>query len=274
MRKKILILSAALLAPVCFAGDPPDLSSDNAKINYSVGYQIGGDFKVQGVEMQPELVIRGIQDALSGATPLMTPEDMRTTMGDLGKRIAADRTREKYMTKIRAEKENQDFLVTNAKKEGVVTTPSGLQYRVIEPGTGRTPKATDTVTVNYLGTLIDGKEFDSSYRRGQPATFRVDGVIAGWTEALQLMKEGAKWQLFIPQELAYGERGPLRDKTLIFDVELLSISEPEAVAAEPANAAAETGSATTEAVTAPAQPSKSSPEAGTPTAEPATAPAE
>jgi FKBP-type peptidyl-prolyl cis-trans isomerase FklB len=124
-----------------------------------------------------------------------------------------------------------DFLAANAKKDGVVTTPSGLQYKVLEAGTGRTPGATDTVTVNYRGTLIDGKQFDSSYDRGKPATFRVDGVIAGWTEALQMMKEGAKWQLFIPQELAYGERGQLRDKTLIFDVELLSVDTPSGTAA-------------------------------------------
>ena len=253
MSRKILILATALCAPACFAAEAPDLGSDNAKINYSVGYQVGSDFKIQGVDMQSELVIRGIQDALSGAAPLMTQEEMRMTMGELGNRIAAERTREKYMAKIRAEKENQDFLVANAKKEGVITTPSGLQYRVIEPGTGRTPKATDTVTVNYRGTLIDGKEFDSSYRRGKPATFRVDGVIAGWTEALQMMKEGAKWQVFIPQELAYGERGPLRDKTLIFDIELLSVGEPAATGTEGGTARTEAATTTAEPATAPTE---------------------
>ncbi|MEN8762350.1 MAG: FKBP-type peptidyl-prolyl cis-trans isomerase [Thiogranum sp.] len=238
--KQLVALSTALLAPLCLAGEPPDLSGDEAKINYSVGYQIGGDFKLQGVEMQTETVIRGIQDALSGAEPLLTKEEMRTTMGELGKRITDQRNREKHLAKTRIEKENVEFLVANAKKEGVITTPSGLQYKVIEPGTGRTPKATDTVTVNYRGTLIDGKEFDSSYKRRKPASFRVDGVIAGWTEALQLMKEGAKWQLFIPHRLAYGEKGQLREKTLIFDVELLSIGEPEATAAaEPGAAPAE-----------------------------------
>jgi FKBP-type peptidyl-prolyl cis-trans isomerase FklB len=229
--KQILALTTILLAPVCLAAEPPALDSDTAKINYSVGYQIGGDFKRQGVEMQQEMVLKGIQDALSGAEPLMTPEEMQTTMAELGKRIADQRNREKQLAKTTAEKENMDFLIANAKKEGVVTTPSGLQYKVLEAGTGRTPRATDTVTVNYRGSLITGKEFDSSYQRGKPATFRVDGVIAGWTEALQMMKEGAKWQLFIPQELAYGERGQLRDKTLIFDVELLSIDTPAGTAA-------------------------------------------
>jgi FKBP-type peptidyl-prolyl cis-trans isomerase FklB len=115
-------------------------------------------------------------------------------------------------------------LAENATKEGVKTTPSGLQYKVIREGTGKTPGPHDSVTVHYRGTRLDGREFDSSYRKNEPATFRVDGVIRGWTEALQLMKEGAKWQLFIPADLAYGERGPLADKTLIFDVELISVN--------------------------------------------------
>jgi FKBP-type peptidyl-prolyl cis-trans isomerase FklB len=124
-------------------------------------------------------------------------------------------------------KAGEAFLAENAKKEGVVTLPSGLQYKVIEAGSGKTPKASDTVTVNYRGTLIDGKEFDSSYKRGEPATFPVSGVIAGWTEALQLMKEGAKWQLVIPPGLAYGEKGagPVigPNSTLVFEVELIKV---------------------------------------------------
>ena len=125
--------------------------------------------------------------------------------------------------------EGEAFLAENKKKEGVITLPSGLQYKVIKAGTGKKPKATDTVTVHYQGTLIDGKEFDSSYRRGQPVTFPVNGVIPGWTEALQLMEEGAKWQIFIPSSLAYGDRGAGRDigphATLIFEIELVSIQE-------------------------------------------------
>jgi FKBP-type peptidyl-prolyl cis-trans isomerase FklB len=125
--------------------------------------------------------------------------------------------------------EGEAFLAENKKKEGVKTTPSGLQYKVIKPGKGKKPKSSDTVTVNYRGTLIDGTEFDSSYKRGQPATFQVSGVIPGWTEALQLMEEGAKWQLFIPSNLAYGERGAGGvigpNATLIFEVELISIQE-------------------------------------------------
>ena len=126
-------------------------------------------------------------------------------------------------------KEGEAFLSANKKKEGVVTLPSGLQYQVIKPGTGKKPKAADTVTVHYRGTLISGKEFDSSYRRGKPVTFPVNGVIRGWIEALQLMQEGAKWQLFIPSDLAYGQRGAGPDigpnATLVFEVELISVQE-------------------------------------------------
>ena len=222
--KQLLAITALLVAPLCLAAEAPDLSSDSAKINYSVGYQVGGDFRLHGLEMQPEIVIRGIQDALSDAAPLMTPEEMRITMGELGKRISAKRTREKYMEDLNYENDAKSFMAANAKKKGVITTASGLQYRILEPGTGRSPSATDSVTVNYRGTLINGKEFDSSYKKGKPATFRVDRVIPGWTEALQLMKEGAKWQLFIPYRLAYGEKGQLRDKDLIFEVELLSVN--------------------------------------------------
>ena len=167
--KHLLILSTALFAHICVAAEPIDLNTDTAKINYSVGYQIGGDFKLEGLEMQPEVVVRGIQDALSDAAPLMTPEEMRVTLGELGKQKAAKRTREKYLAGLQYQTDAREFLEANAKKEGVVTTTSGLQYKVIEAGTGRTPKATDTVTVNYRGTFIDGKEFDSSYKKGKPA---------------------------------------------------------------------------------------------------------
>ncbi|MEZ5540470.1 MAG: FKBP-type peptidyl-prolyl cis-trans isomerase [Pseudomonadota bacterium] len=226
--KPILALATVLLAPLCLAGEPPDLGSDNAKINYSIGYQVGKDFSQQGLELQPDIVLRGITDAHAGAEPLLSPEEMRTTMGNLGKRLADERTKKKYTEKLDYIKAGREFLEANAKKAGVVTTASGLQYLILQPGSGRTPTATDTVTVNYRGTLIDGTEFDSSYRRGKPATFRVDAVIPGWTEALQLMQEGAKWQLFIPYKLAYGDRGQLRERDLIFEVELLSVDTPPA----------------------------------------------
>lgn len=197
-------LTVGLFVSVCFAGDEVMLKDENDRVNYSLGFQIGGDFKRQSVEIRPELVVKGIQDALGGIEPLMTPKEMRATLVDLKKRIeqAEREKREKALAKNLTE--GEAFLAANVKKEGVTSLPSGLQYKVIQEGSGKMPAASDTVTVHYRGTLIDGTEFDSSYSRGEPATFRTDRVITGWKEALQLMKPGAKWQLFIPGPLAYG----------------------------------------------------------------------
>jgi FKBP-type peptidyl-prolyl cis-trans isomerase FklB len=218
------------------AEETPPIQDETDRVNYSLGYQIGGDFKRQGVEIRPELVVKGIQDALSGAETLMTPAEMNRTLVDLKRKIVAD---EQAAQKKAAEEnlsEGNAFLAANGQKEGVTTLPSGLQYRVIEEGTGASPSSADTVTVHYRGTLIDGTEFDSSYSRGEPASFQANRVIDGWNEALQLMKEGAKWQLYIPADLAYGARS-VGDKikpnsTLIFEVELLSVQKNEGKAKE------------------------------------------
>jgi FKBP-type peptidyl-prolyl cis-trans isomerase FklB len=222
------IVSLAALARVGFASEDLKPENETDRINYSIGYQIGGDFKRQGVELNPEAVVRGIQDALSGAEPFIAPREMRTTLMNLKRKIVADqqKSQAKQVGKYRAQ--GREFLAANANKPGVVTLPSGLQYKEIRQGTGKQPGPHDTVTVHYRGTRIDGTEFDSSDRNDAAATFRVDGVIRGWTEALQLMKEGAKWQLVIPPDLAYGERGPLRDRTLVFDVELIAVVAPRA----------------------------------------------
>lgn len=220
-----IFLIVSLMPNLCLAEENLDLKDEKAKVNYSVGYKIGDDFKRQGVEINPELLVQGIQDALSGEKGLMTPEKRRTELMNLQRRVAVAQQKQK---KARQAKEypgeGREFLAVNAKKPGVVTLPSGLQYKVIREGTGKTPGPRDSVIVNYRGTLINGNEFDSSYRRGKSVTFRVDRVIPGWTEGLQLMKEGAKWQLFVLPDLAYGERGTLADKTLIFDVELISVN--------------------------------------------------
>jgi FKBP-type peptidyl-prolyl cis-trans isomerase FklB len=220
-----IFLIVSLMPNLCLAEENLDLKDEKAKVNYSVGYKIGDDFKRQGVKINPELLVQGIQDALSGEMGLMTPEERRTELMNLQRRVAVAQQKQK---KARQAKEypgeGREFLAVNAKKPGVVTLPSGLQYKVIREGTGKTPGPRDSVTVNYRGTLINGNEFDSSYRRGKSVTFRVDRVIPGWTEGLQLMKEGARWQLFVPPDLAYGERGTLADKTLIFDVELISVN--------------------------------------------------
>jgi FKBP-type peptidyl-prolyl cis-trans isomerase FklB len=227
--KRILI--AAVLAffslGVCLAAEKQDLKNENDRISYSVGYQVGGDFKRQGVTLNPDLFVKGVQDAMSGAKPLMTQQEMNSTLVDLKKKIMTAQREEQKKAAEKNLADGKKFLEGNAKKEGVKTLPSGLQYKVIAKGTGASPKRTDNVTVHYKGTLIDGTEFDSSYKRGKPATFRVDGVIAGWTEGLQLMKPGAKWLLFVPSNLAYGERGAGSrigpNSALVFEVELISV---------------------------------------------------
>jgi FKBP-type peptidyl-prolyl cis-trans isomerase FklB len=210
------------------AGDRIELEDDNAQINYSLGYQIGGDLKRQQVQVNREALLQGIEDAADGIEPAMDPEAMRATLIELKRKVLALQREERAAAAKKNLKAGAAFLAANANKDGVVSLPSGLQYRVIEPGSGAQPKPDDTVTVHYRGRLIDGTEFDSSYSRNQPATFRADRVIPGWREALPLMKEGAKWELFIPAGLAYGERGTGKipaQSTLLFEVELISVAE-------------------------------------------------
>ena len=203
------------------------LKDEAARINYSVGYQIGGDFTQQDVEIRPEAVLKGIEDAMSGNKALMSTQEMRQTMADMGKRVAELKQKKIQQIAEYTEK-NKQFLLENGKKPGVITTESGLQYRVNKPGRGnKTPGLNDKVMVHYRGRLINGTEFDSSYKRGKPAIFQVNKVIKGWAEALQLMKRGDHWQLFIPAELAYGAKGSGTtippNSTLIFDIEFISI---------------------------------------------------
>jgi FKBP-type peptidyl-prolyl cis-trans isomerase FklB len=222
------ILVAALSVPdAALAEEDFKLEDETARINYSVGFQIGGDFKRQGVDLNPQAIVKGIEDALSGDEASMSPQEMRTTLTDLKKKIVAEQRRKKEEEAKKRRAEGTAFIEEYAKKEGVSTTESGLRYRILEPGGGKAPGPTDKVTVNYKGTLIDGKEFDSSYKRGKPATFQLNRVIKGWTEGVQLLKEGGKAELVIPPDLAYGNRGPLADQTLVFEVELLSVGEPE-----------------------------------------------
>ncbi len=216
-----------LFLGVGIAADKPEVKEEKDRISYSVGYQVGGDFKRQGVELNPELLVKGIQDAVSGAKPLLSQQEMNRTLVDLKKKIVADQREAQQKMGEKNLADGKDFLSANGKKKGVVILPSGLQYKILSEGKGKSPGPADSVTVHYRGTLIDGTEFDSSYSRGKPATFQVNRVIAGWTEALQKMKEGAKWQLFIPPNLAYGERGAGSrigpNATLIFEVELISV---------------------------------------------------
>ena len=227
MMRLTLLMSVALQAGSVCAAEPLKLDDDTARVNYSLGYQIGGDFKRQGIEMDAEAVIKGIEDALSGAEPMMSPQEMHATLTELKRKVVADERTKQRKNRRTAElqylAEGKKFMEENAAKPDVKTTASGLQYRIIEAGKGKAPGPADQVTVNYRGTLINGNEFDSSYQRNEPSTFALNGVIKGWTEGLQLIKEGGKIQLFIPPPLAYGDRGPMAHRTLIFDVELISV---------------------------------------------------
>ncbi len=229
-RATAAILASSLSLSAWAAPDQPvEINTDADRLNYTIGYQIGGEFKGQPKSFNPDILMRGIQDALSGAQPQITVEQMRTSLTELKRQAQAQAQAERKAALDRMVAEGKAFLAENAKKDGVVTLPSGLQYKVVEPGTGKSPSAADTVTVDYRGTFIDGTEFDSSYKRGEPTSFPVEGVIPGWVEALQLMKEGAQWQLFIPPELAYGSRGQMAGRTLVFDVTLKAVAttQPE-----------------------------------------------
>ncbi len=238
MKRAVLLAASCLLFTSCSTagagaktgttGDTIELKSQKDKNSYAIGSDMGSSLKKNDIDVDARVLSQGLTDALSGSKPLMSEQEIRETLMNLQKDLQAKQQERMKAAAEKNKKEGEEFLAENKKKDGVVTLASGLQYKILKPGTGKSPKATDTVTVNYRGTLIDGTEFDSSYKRGQPATFPVKGVIAGWTEALQLMKEGAKWQLFIPSNLAYGERGAGGvigpNATLIFEVELLSIA--------------------------------------------------
>ncbi len=208
---------------------PPSRPLPKDAVSYTLGVEVARGVKRQGMEIDPDLVVKGFKDALTGEKLAMTEEEMRATMDAVQSEM---RIRQRRMARIAAEdnqKEGDAFLAENKKKEGVVTLPSGLQYTIIKAGDGKKPTDTDTVTCHYRGTLINGTPFDSSYVLGEPATFPLTGVIPGWREALKLMPVGSKWQLFIPPTLAYGQRGTGREigpnATLIFEVELLGIKE-------------------------------------------------
>jgi len=223
--KLIVLLGFLFFMSQVHAQETLVLKNQKDKVSYIIGMDIGNNLKKQSIDVDPNILVKGVKDALSGTKPLLTEQEIQETMVAFQKEMAA---KQEQVAK-RNKAEGEAFLAENKKKEGVKTLPSGLQYKVIKAGTGKKPKSNDTVTVHYRGTLINGTEFDSSYKRGQPVSFPVSGVIPGWTEALQLMEEGAKWQLFIPSNIAYGERGAGGvigpNATLIFEVELVSIQE-------------------------------------------------
>jgi FKBP-type peptidyl-prolyl cis-trans isomerase len=209
------------------------LTTRKQKFSYALGMNIGSglgtNLKKQSVEVDPAIVAQGLKDSLAGTKTRLTDDEAKAVLTEVQNEVRKQAQEKAAEAGAANKKEGEAFLAANKGKEGVVTLPSGLQYKILTAGTGPKPAASDTVVCNYKGTLIDGKEFDSSYKRGQPATFGVSQVIKGWTEALQLMPVGSKWQLFIPSSLAYGERGAGADigpdSTLIFEVELISIQD-------------------------------------------------
>jgi FKBP-type peptidyl-prolyl cis-trans isomerase FklB len=227
MKQCIVVVCAVLItAAGLYAANDPALSTQKDKVSYSLGLNIGSALKKQGVDVNAAILMRGINDALSGAKPALSNAEIEQSLTTLQKDVTAKQTAVADKNKT----EGESFLAANKTKPGVKTTASGLQYKVLKAGTGPKPKATDKIKAHYRGTFIDGTEFDSSYKRGEPAVFPVNGVIKGWTEAMQLMEVGSKWQLFIPSTLAYGERGAGDvvgpNATLIFEVELLGIEPP------------------------------------------------
>jgi FKBP-type peptidyl-prolyl cis-trans isomerase len=227
MKSAIIVFAGILLlAGQALGADDALLKSQKDKVSYTIGVYTGNNLKQQSIDIDTDIMVKGIKDSLSGGKMLLTNQELREAMAVFQKDMAAKQMEKRNALAEKNKKEGEAFLAENKKKEGVKTLPSGLQYKVIQEGTGKSPKETDTVVAHYRGTRIDGTEFDSSYQRDEPATFKLNNVIKGWTEALLMMKEGAKWQIFIPSNLAYGENGsgPIEpNATLIFEAELINI---------------------------------------------------
>ena len=217
-----------LVASTVLASEASELTTPKDKASYAIGMDMGNSLKKNGVDVNPDALVKALKDVLTDQKTQLTDLEAGTILTDMQKEMQGKRQEKMKVLGEKNKIEGTTFLAENMKKEGVKTLPSGLQYIVITEGKGKSPSATDTVTVQYTGRLVDGTEFDSSSKRGQAATFAVNGVIKGWTEALQLMQEGSKWQLFLPSNLAYGETGTVGgpigpNAVLIFDVELVSV---------------------------------------------------
>ncbi len=217
-----------LVASTVLALETSELTTPKDKASYAIGMDMGNSLKKNGVDVNPDALAKALKDVLTDQKTQLTDLEAGTILTEMQKEMLGKRQEKMKILGEKNKNEGTTFLAENMKKEGVKSLPSGLQYKEITEGKGKSPSATDTVTVQYTGRLVDGTEFDSSYKRGQAATFALSGVIKGWTEALQLMKEGSKWQLFLPSSLAYGETGTVGgpigpNAALIFDVELVSV---------------------------------------------------
>ena len=230
MTQRKWIVTAAIMLLASFAAaaqDAPELKTDKDKFSYALGMNFGEKLRQQGLEIDPAVFSKAFAESFGGAKTAMTDQEMQTLLTAAAQEFRKKQAAQQEEKSAAAQKEGEAFLTANKSKDGVVTLPSGLQYKILKAGTGEKPTADDTVVCNYKGTLINGTEFDASEKHGGPATFPVKGVIAGWTEALQLMPVGSTWQLFIPADLAYGDRQAGQDitpgSTLVFEVELMSI---------------------------------------------------
>jgi len=206
-----------------------NLETDKQKASYAIGMNMGKNLAHDGVDIDADAFLQGLKDVRSGGNTLLTEDEAHAALAKLQSEVTAKQEQMRNQEAAEAKQAGEQFLTANRSKEGVVELPSGLQYKILQQGSGPKPTADDTVVCNYRGTLVNGKEFDSSYSRGKPASFPVNRVIKGWTEALQLMAVGSKWQLFIPSQLAYGESGAgdgdvPPNSTLVFEVELISIA--------------------------------------------------
>lgn len=230
---KMRLVTAAVLGltvtSTYAAADASMLKTDADKLSYSIGADLGNNFKKQEIPVVPDMLAKGMQDAMSGGQLLLTEDQMKTVLMDFQKKLMEKRTAQYNKQADENKTKGEAFLAQNKAKSDVVTLPSGLQYKIVTKGTGAKPTAEDTVTVDYTGKLISGEEFDSSKKTGKPATFKVNQVIPGWTEALQLMPVGSTWEVYVPSNLAYGPRsvgsqiGP--NETLIFTIHLISVNK-------------------------------------------------
>ncbi len=225
----VVLMSFSLVSCQTGVTSKEDLKTQKDKVSYSIGLDIGKNMKTNSIEVDSEILLQGLKDGLEGKDGLLTEEEVAQVMQEFQQELMAKQAAKQKEDGEKNMKEGAEFLEANKKKEGVKVLPSGLQYKVIKSGDGPSPKETDKVKTHYKGTLINGTEFDNSYSRGEPAVFPVNGVIKGWTEVLQLMKVGDKWEVYIPADLAYGERGAggtiPPNATLIFEVELLGIEK-------------------------------------------------
>ena len=223
----VLTVAMIVLPALAAAQEAPALKTEKERLSYAMGMDLGKQLRSRSVDIDPAVFAKALEDALSGGKTLLTDAEAKAALAAFQKAIMAKQAAEAKVAGEKNKAGGEAFLAANKGMEGVVTLPSGVQYKILTAGTGKTPTLADTVVCQYRGTLIDGKEFDSSYKRGQPATFQVNKVIKGWTEVLQLMPVGSKWQVVVPPDLAYGVRGAGADigpnATLVFEIELVAI---------------------------------------------------